>query len=36
MKFEVIPLLNLKEHGCTSTLLVIDSNIHILLDCGLN
>lgn len=36
MKIEVIPILTLKKHGATSTLLILDSEMYILLDCGLN
>ncbi|EGR34852.1 hypothetical protein IMG5_000800 [Ichthyophthirius multifiliis] len=36
MKIEVIPIYNYKIDGATSTLLIFDQDIHILLDCGLN
>ncbi|KAL4428959.1 hypothetical protein ABPG74_011155 [Tetrahymena malaccensis] len=36
MKIEAEPILNLKRDGATSTLLILDEEIYILLDCGLN
>lgn len=36
MKFEVYPILNLKRNLATSTLLIIDDQLYILLDCGIN
>jgi Cft2 family RNA processing exonuclease len=35
MKIEVIKILNLSEDGATSTMLIFDNKIHILLDCGI-
>lgn len=36
MKIEAESILNLKRDGATSTLLILDDDVHILLDCGLN
>lgn len=36
MKIEAEPILNLKRDGATSTLLILDEEVYILLDCGLN
>lgn len=36
MKIEAESILNLKRDGATSTLLILDEEVYILLDCGLN
>lgn len=36
MKIEAETILNLKRDGATSTLLILDEEVYILLDCGLN
>jgi len=36
MKIQAEVILNLKRDGATSTLLILDEEVYILLDCGLN
>ncbi len=36
MRIELIPIMNLRSHGATSTMLRLDNSVHILLDCGMN
>ena len=35
MKIEIVPLYNFSQDGVTSTMLILNENVYILLDCGL-
>lgn len=36
MRVEIQAIQNLKKHGATCTLLIIENNFYVLLDCGIN